>query len=166
VLKDGELRLISPGHEVVSGTLAENFLNRVNAPRAIIERVLPLVRSHMAHMEMVTDRAVRRLAKRLEPENIQGLCVVMTADAMGRPPKPPRVPDVVNQLLAKAAELQVQASAPKPILMGRHLLELGMKPGPAIGAILEEAYNAQLEGAFFDLSEALQWLATRDRSTR
>jgi len=165
VLKDGELRLISPGHEDVSGTLAETFLNRIHAPRAIVERVLPLVRNHMAHLQTVTDRAVRRLAKRLEPENIEGLSVVMTADAMGRPPKPPEVPEVVTALLAKAAELQVHASAPKPILMGRHLLELGMSPGPAVGAILEEAYNAQLEGTFFDLSQALQWLASHQQLT-
>src|SRR5205823_13045878 len=93
-LKDGELRLISPGHEEVSGLLAEAFLTRIGVPSGIIERVRPLVRNHMAHLETVTDRAVRRLSKRLEPETIQSLCVIMTADAMGRPPLPPRVPDV------------------------------------------------------------------------
>ena len=87
----------------------------------------------------------------------------MTADAMGRPPLPPRVPPVVTALLAKAAELQVQASGPKPILMGRHLLAAGMKPGPELGAILEEAFDAQLEGAFFDLNQACAWLARQDQ---
>jgi tRNA nucleotidyltransferase (CCA-adding enzyme) len=87
----------------------------------------------------------------------------MTADAMGRPPNPPRVPEVVTALLAKAAELRVQASAPKPILMGRHLLELGMAPGPDVGTILHEAFEAQLEGAFFDLDQARRWLAGEER---
>jgi len=158
-LKDGEMRIISPGHEEVSVTLGESFLNRINAPNAIRERVLPLVRNHMAHLQVITDRSVRRLAKRLEPETIQGLAVVMTADAMGRPPLPPKVPEVVTGLLAKAAELKVQASAPKPILMGRHLIELGMSPGPEFGAILDAAFDAQLEGVFFDLPQALHWLA-------
>ena len=158
VLRDGELRIVSPGHEQVSATLAESFLNRINVPQAIIERVLPLVQNHMAYLQVVTDRSVRRLAKRLEPENIGGLCLIMTADALGRPPKPPSVPQVVTDLLAKAAELQVQASAPKPILMGRHLLELGMKPGPEVGLILDAAYDAQLEGQFFDLDQAYRWL--------
>ena len=131
------MRLISPGHEEVSVALAEAFLSRMRVPEAIVNRVLPLVRNHMAHLQEVTDRSVRRLAKRLEPENIQGLSVVMTADSMGRPPLPRRVPEIVTALQAKAAELQVQASAPRPILMGRHLLELGMTPGPEVGAILE-----------------------------
>jgi hypothetical protein len=164
-LKDGVMRIISPGHEEISVTLGESFLNRINAPNAIRERVLPLVRNHMAHLQIVTDRSVRRLAKRLEPETIQGLSVVMTADAMGRPPLPPKVPEVVTGLLAKAAELQVQASAPKPILMGRHLLEIGMKPGPGLGVILEAAFDAQLEGAFFDLPQAFRWLGQEPQLT-
>ena len=162
-LKDGEWRIVSPGHEEASGTLAETFLNRLRVPNAIVERVLPLVRQHMAHLDQVTDRSVRRLAKRLEPETIQGLSVIMTADAMGRPPIPPRVPKVVTALQAKAAELQVQASAPKPILMGRHLLELGMQPGPKFGAILSEAFEAQIEGTFFDLDHALAWLGAQNK---
>jgi tRNA nucleotidyltransferase (CCA-adding enzyme) len=160
-LKDEQWRIISPGHEEASVVLAESFLNRIHAPGTIRERVLPLVRNHMAHLQIVTDRAVRRLAKRLEPENIQSLCLVMTADAMGRPPMPPLVPEVVTRLLDKASELQVQDSAPQPILMGRHLIELGMEPGPEFGNILEAAFDAQLEGSFFDLEQAFRWLANQ-----
>jgi tRNA nucleotidyltransferase (CCA-adding enzyme) len=163
VLRDDELRIVSPGHEEVSATLAESFLNRIDAPHAIIERVLPLVRNHMAHLQTVTDRSVRRLARRLEPENIAGLCLIMTADALGRPPKPPSVPQVVTDLMAKAAQLQVQARAPKSILMGRHLLQLGMKPGPDVGIILDAAYDAQLEGKFSDLNQAYQWLIEQEQ---
>jgi tRNA nucleotidyltransferase (CCA-adding enzyme) len=158
-LKDGELRIVSPGHEEASVPLAESFLTRFRTPQAIVERVLPLTRHHMAHMNEVTDRAVRRLAKRLEPENIEHLCTVMTADAFGRPPRPPEIPHVVSALLAKAAELQVHSSAPKAILLGRHLVELGMQPGPEMGAILKKAYDGQLEGKFFNLSQAMEWLA-------
>jgi len=61
--------------------------------------------------------------------------------------------------------LKIQASAPKPILMGRHLLELGMKPGREFGELLNEAFEAQLEGKFFDLPEALAWLSARSGKT-
>ena len=83
----------------------------------------------------------------------------MTADAFGRPPRPQTVPSVVPALRAKAAELQVQSRAPQPILLGRHLVELGMEPGPKIGAMVKEAYEAQLEGKFFNLEQAFHWLA-------
>src|SRR5262249_10332058 len=128
VLKDGRMRIVSPGHEEVSAVLAQSFLQRLHATPATIARVLPLVRQHMAHLQVVTDRNVRRLAKRLEPETIHGLCLIMTADAMGRPPRAPAPPPVIAALQARAAELQVHDSTPKPILMGRHLLELGMEP--------------------------------------
>jgi tRNA nucleotidyltransferase (CCA-adding enzyme) len=160
-IQEGERRIVSPGHEEASIPLATAFLERFRTPQAIVERVLPLVRNHMAHMQEVTDRTIRRLAKRLEPENIEDLCTVMTADAFGRPPRPQQVPQVVTALEAKASELQVQSSAPKPILLGRHLLELGMMPGPEMGVLLKQAYDAQLEGQFFTLEEALRWINQR-----
>jgi len=158
VRKDGRIRIVSPGHEEAGGPLAEQFLQRINAPQAIRDRVLPLVVNHLAHLQTITDRSVRRLAKRLEPESIDNLCLIVTADAMGRPPKPPAVPEGVLDLQAKAAALKVQTHAPKPILMGRHLIELGLKPGPALGSIVKQAYEAQLEGKFDDLPQALVWL--------
>lgn len=157
-MKEGRRRIVSPGHEEAGGPLAESFLARINAPNAVRERVLPLVTNHLAHLHTVTDRAVRRLAKRLEPATIQELLVVITADQFGRPPKPQAVSGNVLALEAKAAELQLQAGAPQPILMGRHLIELGMKPGKEFSVILDAAFDAQLEGSFFDVSGALSWL--------
>ena len=157
-LKNGEMRIVSPGHEEAGGPLTENFLARINAPLAIRERVIPLVLNHLAHFQTLTDRAVRRLAKRLEPENIHGLCVVMTADHMGRPPQPAVVPENVKLLLARAGELEIQSKPPQPILLGRHLLELGMPAGREMGKVLRTAFDAQLEGSFFDLPQALRWL--------
>jgi len=160
--KDGRLRIVSPGHEELGADVAAAFLERMRAPLAIQARVLPLVRNHLFHWNSMTDRAVRRLAKRLEPENIQGLCLVMTADSMGRPPRPEVEPEHVQQLLARAHELQVRQKPPEPILMGRHLIELGLEPGKMFGEILHKAYDAQLEGTFFDLTQAWQWLARED----
>ena len=158
-MKDGLRRIVSPGHEEASGPLAEQFLTRINAPTAVRERVLPLVTNHLAHLQLPTDRSVRRLAKRLEPATIEELLIVVTADQFGRPPRPQVISENVIALRARAGELKVQSSAPSPILMGRHLVELGLEPGEAFGVILDAAYVAQLEGSFFDLPQALRWLA-------
>jgi tRNA nucleotidyltransferase (CCA-adding enzyme) len=160
-IKDGRTRITSPGHEMVGGPLAESFLERINAPGRIRERVVPLVLNHMAYYDQISDRAIRRLAKRLEPENISGLLAIMTADALGRPPLPPVVPANIQAIATKAEELQVRQSAPPPILMGRHLLDHGHAPGPNLGAILEAAYQAQLDGRFDDVPSAIEWLRTR-----
>lgn len=158
-MKGGRMRLVSPGHEEAGGVLTEQFLNRIGAPLAMRERVIPLVTNHLSHLQTITDRGVRRLAKRLEPATIEELLLVITADQFGRPPLSQVVSPGALALAAKAADLQLQASAPQPILKGRHLLELGMTPGNEFGPILHEAFEAQLEGKFFDLEQAWRWLA-------
>ena len=157
-LRDGVMRIVSPGHEETGEPLARAFLEHIGAPVAIQDRVAPLVRNHLVHFQSVTDRSIRRLAKRLEPENIERLCLVITADSNGRPPRPVSEPENVKMLLTRAHELQVRHQPAPPILMGRHLIESGMKPGPDFGSILAAAYEAQLEGAVTDLPQALQWL--------
>jgi tRNA nucleotidyltransferase (CCA-adding enzyme) len=160
-MKKGKMRIVSPGHDQLGGPVADAFLTRIGALIAIRQRVIPLVVNHMAHFQNPTDRGVRKLSKRLEPENIQGLALVMRADQMGRPPKPPLVSETVKALLRKANELRVMEMAPKPVLQGRNLMDLGMPPGPNVGIILNKAYEAQLDGEFFDLKGAYRWLTNQ-----
>jgi len=56
--------------------------------------------------------------------------------------------------IARARELDVQSQAPPPILLGRHLLEMGMQPGPRVGEITKAVYEMQLDGRVRDLAEA------------
>ena len=154
----GRSRIISPGHEHESTHLAESFLGRMLTPHAIVERVLPLVSQHMAHFHEASDRAVRRLARRLVPETVESLCVVMTADAFGRPPRPCVTPESVTQLRSVAQRLKIADAAPRPLLQGRHLLALGLDPGPEVGRWTQAAFEAQLDGHFHTLEEAHAWL--------
>jgi tRNA nucleotidyltransferase (CCA-adding enzyme) len=88
----------------------------------------------------------------------------MTADSMGRPPRPPSAPEYVHTLLARAHELEVRQEPPRPILLGRHLLPLGVPPGKRLGEILDKAYEAQTEGVFTDLEGALRWAEVEIKS--
>jgi tRNA nucleotidyltransferase (CCA-adding enzyme) len=142
--------------------LAEAFLTRIDAPNEIKERVAPLVEHHLAHLQTVSDRSVRRLANFLKPATIAELCLVMTADHFGRPPKPKIIHEGVTLLRAKADELRLRDSAPKPLLQGRHLIARGMQPGVQFGTLLDAAFEAQLEGSFTDLEGALKWLDGRN----
>jgi len=159
--RGGRKRIVSPGHEEQGGPLAETFLARINSPNEIKERVVPLVRHHLAHLPPVSHRSVRRLANFLKPATIAELCLVMTADHFGRPPKPRVIPAGVTALRGAAEELRLRDSAPKPILQGRHLIARGMRSGPQFGKLLDEAFEVQLEGGFTDLEGALQWLGRR-----
>ena len=163
----GQLRWLSPGHEAAGGPLTENFLRRIGAPLELSAPAAALVTQHLAHHHGRTefsDTSVRRLARRLAPATIDDLTLVMRADHDGRPPL--RSPDSlarIAELQAKAHALDLENSAPRPILLGRHLVALGRKPGPDFKPLLDEAFEAQLDGAFTDEAGGVAWLGDRLR---
>ena len=161
-VRHGQQRIVSPKHDREGVPLAARFLERIGTPESMIQRVLPLVANHLAHLQVTTDRSVRRLASRIEPATIPELVTVITADLFGRPPLAREISPAVHELVAKAAELDVEAGGPVAILLGRHLLELGMPEGPAVGIVLKAAYDAQLDGRFADRAGGLEWLATEE----
>ena len=161
--RDGQPRIISPGHDVAGGPLAQAFLGRIGAPHAVVRRVVPLVVEHMAHLQALSNHAVRRLSVRVRPETVQSLAVVITADHFGRPPLPSRIPGQLVEMLTRAEQLDVAGAAPAHVLAGWHLLELGWQQGPSVGATIRAAYEAQLDGAFEGLPGALAWLRADER---
>ena len=101
---------------------------------------------------------MRRLALRVPLARLER---VARADFLGRTTADAltRVDEAGAWLLSEAARLDTLAQKPAPILLGRHLVARGFQPGPRFKAILQRAFDAQLEGAFADESGALQWLA-------
>jgi tRNA nucleotidyltransferase/poly(A) polymerase len=151
-------RIGSPGHAQAGVQLTDALLRRIGCPRALIAQTVPLVREHMAHIGMqIGGRAVRRLALRLAPATITQWDRLIEADHSGRPPLPASNPGA--PIAALAAQLNVSAGRPTPILQGRHLIETGMIPGPELGAALERAYHAQIDGAFDSVEDGLAWVA-------
>ncbi len=51
-------------------------------------------------------------------------------------------------------ELKVEQQPPAPILLGRHLLEMGLEPGPRVGEITKAIYEMQLDGRVCSLEDA------------
>jgi tRNA nucleotidyltransferase (CCA-adding enzyme) len=162
VEKRGRMRWTSPGHEAAGGPIAQSFLRRIGAPLDYDAPVSALVVHHLAHHHGATeftDTSVRRLARKLAPAGIDDLAAVMRADANGRPPLPSEEIHVrIDQLVAKAHALALADTAPKPIVLGRHLIELGMKPSPEFKSIIETAFEAQLDGAFADEAGGVAWV--------
>jgi tRNA nucleotidyltransferase (CCA-adding enzyme) len=159
----GAMRWVSPGHEAAGGPLSDSFLRRIGAPLDLGPQVRALVVHHLAHHHgkdgAFTDTQVRRLARRLAPATIDDLALVMAADALGRPPLPSAdILELVGRLRERASALEVEASAPRPLVLGRHLLAMGRRPGPEFTPILEAAFEAQLDGAFSDEAGGIAWL--------
>lgn len=164
------VRWTSAGHEAAGGPIAEAFLVRIGAPVGLADYVRPLVVDHLIHhhgpKSEFGDTQVRRLARRLSPATIDDLALVMTADSFGRPPLySPETHNLIEKLRAKSRLLDLAARAPKPILLGRHLIALGEQPGPHFKQLLDDAFEAQLDGMFQNEAGAVEWARNRLRRT-
>ena len=159
-------RIRSLGHDEKGVELALSFLRRLTNEERILKEVPPLVRLHLRPYSMWRSQsgesAIRRLAS--EVKRIDRLVRVCKADEEGRPPmKPDFAP--LEWLEAEAQRLRVKDSAPKPLLQGRDLIALGLKPAKEFGQILKRAYSAQLDGVFQDREAALKWLEEKKNHT-
>lgn len=152
-----DVRITSRGHEPAGELPTRSFLERLTNQQDMTDEVLPLVLCHLRPRTLydakASDSAVRRLARQVK--RLDRLIRVARADHAGRPPKPFDGFPAGEWLLNRARQLQVEDQAPIPILMGRHLLELGVEPGPDMGRLLDECYEAQLDGEFSTIEEGL-----------
>ena len=89
----------------------------------------------------VGDGAFRRLAQKVD---LELLARVARADCLGRTGNFDC--SAMDWFLERARALGVEHHPPAPLLLGRHLLALGLTPGPRIGEILRLVYEKQLDG--------------------
>jgi tRNA nucleotidyltransferase (CCA-adding enzyme) len=163
-----EGRIRSRGHEEAGVAPTLSFLERLKLFTLegydVRSQVVALVRDHLKpgefyrRREEVSDGAFRRLARRCE---LELLYRVAKADTLGRnAPWLPREKwfDAAAQewFIARARELSVEQRPPAPVLMGRHLLEMGLQPSPLVGQLLAAVYEMQLDGRVRTLEEARQ----------
>jgi tRNA nucleotidyltransferase (CCA-adding enzyme) len=161
---DGRLR--SRGHEEAGVDPTISFLDRLNTHTLdgydVRAQVVALVRDHLKPGEYfkkrdeVGDGAFRRLARKCE---LDLLYRVAKADSLGRnadwvPREQWYGSEAQEWFIERARELEVESKAPAPLLLGRHLLELGLEPGPRIGEITRAVYEMQLDGRVQSLDEA------------
>ncbi len=152
------------GHEEASFNLAPKFLSQITREVKLIDSILPLVRWHAQPWELFRakagDAAVRRLANKVV--RIDRLVRVDEADRKGRGSKSTAEPSPQGiWLTERAAALHLQDSAPKKIVLGRHLIAMGHKPAGWFSQVLDEAFEAQLDGVFGDEAGGLVWLKER-----
>ena len=132
----------------------------------------PLVTAHMEpddlYKQAVGDAAIRRLSTRVG--RIDRLVRVVRADYAGRPPLVFARCPAGDWLLERAGALAVIDRAPSRLVMGRHLIGIGLKPGREFASILTSCYEAQLEGAFSTTEEGTEFarrlVASTDRAPR
>jgi tRNA nucleotidyltransferase (CCA-adding enzyme) len=157
---DGRIR--SMDHEEQGVAPATLLLDRLRIQSIdgydVRTQVLGMVAQHLKPgmwfkvREEVGDGAFRRLAQKVDLELLARLA---KADCLGRAPGTFNC-DAMDWFLERARGLGVEHRPPAPILLGRHILALGVKPGRRVGEILQAVYEQQLDGTITTLDDAIE----------
>ena len=145
-------------HDVGGVAPTRALLERMRAPGTLVDRVAALVEHHLAPALFTrngaTAKGYRRLARKLERAgvSIELLVRVARADHLGRTTADAVAGrfDAGDAFLAAARAHSVERAAPRDAVLGRHLVGLGMQPGPGFGPILERCREIQDETGWTD----------------
>jgi poly(A) polymerase len=143
-------------HEKIGAPMAEKILQRLRFPKKQIEEIVACVRQHMQFKDVKQMRkaTLRRLLMRetfpLELELHRLDCLGSHGDL-----------DLHEFLVEQAAELEKKPTIRPPLLTGKDLIELGMKPGPAMGVLLNEIREKQLQDELKTPRQAKAWVKKR-----
>jgi tRNA nucleotidyltransferase (CCA-adding enzyme) len=156
---DGRIRSI--GHEEAGVAPASLLLDRLNVHtidgydtrRTVLGITAHHLKPGMFHKSVtpVSDGAFRRLAQKVD---LEMLATVAKADCLGREPGQFDC-GAMDWFLERARALGVEHQPPAPLVLGRHLLALGLAPGPEIGILLKQLYERQLDGEVTSTEEGI-----------
>jgi len=160
------------GHDIVGAAMTRKILTRLKFPRETVQSVSRLVRHHlfMYDIGVVTEAGVRRLLRRVGPENFQDLIRVRMAERRGSG-VPKARPYRLRHLEFMAEKVSRDPLSTKMLRINGHDLqkELGLPPGPLIGAILDVLLAEVIEDPEKNTRETLlkraNMLAKQDLST-
>jgi poly(A) polymerase len=144
------------GHEKIGADMAAETLERLRFPRKQIDEVVKAVRCHMQFkdaLEMRKSTLRRLLIRPTFPLELE----LHRLDCLGSHGRL----DVYDFLVAQAGQLEAQPDIRPPLLKGDDLIALGMAPGPALGALLAEIREKQLQDELKTKAEARKWAKGR-----
>jgi tRNA nucleotidyltransferase (CCA-adding enzyme) len=156
---DGRIRSLD--HEPQGVAPAAAFLDRLNIHSFdgvdVRRQVLGMVAHHLKpgafsrDRDLITDGAFRRLAQKVD---LELLARIAKADCLGRTGEFDCA--AMDWFLARARALGVEHAPPPPLVLGRHLLALGMTPGPRVGVVLKQIYERQLDDEITSTEEGIE----------
>lgn len=143
-------------HERLGAHMAEALLERLRFPRKQIEAVVKAVRCHMQFKDAPKMRKATLRRMLMRPTFPLELSL-HRLDCLGSHGEM----QIYHFLVEQSKQLQAQPELRPPLLTGNDLLAMGMKPGPAMGAILRELREKQLQDELTSQSQAKHWVRER-----
>lgn len=134
------------------------FLERITNETHLLKIVPPLLKAYQElDTAIVNDApALRRLAVKLGGLKLLGLLVKCTprefyagSTADGE--------CFADKFWNASNGLDLIENAPQPYLMGKMLMDMGVKPGKQMGEIIKKSFELQLDGKIKNAEEAIAW---------
>lgn len=143
-------RIRFTAHESVGAEMAEVILRRLRFSNEMIDAVKQCVAGHMKFKDAISMKkstlkrflAQPYFEQEMELHRID--CSCCHADL-----------SIYNFIREKQEEFASEPLRPEPLVTGKDLLEMGMKPGKAVGELLRQLEDEQLEGTLKDRKHAL-----------
>jgi tRNA nucleotidyltransferase/poly(A) polymerase len=147
------------GHEKIGAEMAEALLQRLKFPCKQTEDIVTAVLYHMQFKDVKCMRksTIRRMLMR---ETFPLELELHRLDCLGSH----RMLDHYEFMVGQAGELEQQPQLLPPLLTGNDLMALGIQPGPAMGELLAEIREKQLQDELKTGAEARAWVATKLKS--
>ena len=146
-------------HERIGEDMAVRILERLRFPRKHIEDIARAVRYHMQFKDVPLMRKAtlrRMLLRPTFPLELE----LHRLDCLGSHGQL----DIYEQMRDEARRLEEKPALKPPLLTGDDLKELGMKPGPEMGAVLQELRDKQLQEEIATADEARAWVKAKLQS--
>jgi tRNA nucleotidyltransferase (CCA-adding enzyme) len=150
-------------HDRVGAEIAEPIAARLRFSNDERARIVSLVRHHLFHYSGWTDKAVRHWIRRVGRERVEDLYLLNEADVRAKGRDFSADLDALSALKAHVTRVLAEGAAlsTRDLKINGHDLmrELGVRPGPIIGEILEALLEAVLTDPSVNEPEALLALA-------
>jgi len=137
-------------HDKIGEKIAQDVCKRFRFSRNETERIASLVRNHMNLLQAARMResTLKRLFEQPEYEELAELHRADSLACDGHIAN-------YNYCQRKYREFIEAGKTPKPLINGRDLIAMGLKPGPVFREILEGVREEQLDGKVKTKKEAL-----------
>lgn len=146
-------RIRFSGHDAVGAEMTRQVMQRLRFPNEEIDRVVAAVANHMIFKD-VTKMRVSRLKRFMARPDFDREIELHRVDCESSHGDLSNV----DFLREKAEEFANEPLIPPPLVTGRDLIALGLKPGPIFKEILSSVETAQLEKQVTTREEALEML--------
>jgi len=147
------------GHDKLGAEMTLNILIRMKASNVEKDEVTVLVKDHM-NVGSAIDMKKSTLRRLCAQPHFNKLMVLFEADCLSSFPEDPDRNndklDGVKFLKEFAIKMGDRIVLPTPFITGKHLIDLGLKPGPKFKDILTSIMDMQLEGEVKSLDDGLR----------